>query len=102
MRIAAYRELAECQSEKELERLAISWADRFGKLPQSAVNLIDITRLRLIAAAKGIETIEIKGQRLMLQRNGDFIMLEGRRFPRLVSEKGDSKLAESLELLRAL
>ena len=102
LRVSAYRELAECMAEKELDQMERRWRDRFGRLPQPAANLVAIGRLRLIAANKGVNSIEIKGQRLMLQRGGDYIMLEGRRFPRLVSEKPDQKLRESLEMLRLL
>ena len=102
LRISAYRELAETLTVEDLEKLAASWADRFGKLPEPAANLVDVTRLRLIAGAQGVSSIEIKGQRLMLQRNGDYIMLEGRRFPRLKSVAPDEKLAESIALLLAL
>jgi transcription-repair coupling factor (superfamily II helicase) len=64
--------------------------------------LITVGRIRLVAAGKGVASVEIKGQRLMLQRGGDYIMLEGRRFPRLTSVEPKKKLHEALEMLRAL
>jgi len=102
LRVTAYRELAECQTEPVLQDLATRWADRFGRLPTEAANLIDISRLRLLAGAKGVQSIEIKGQRLMLQRNGDYIMLEGRRFPRLTKTQPADKLREAINLIRTL
>jgi transcription-repair coupling factor (superfamily II helicase) len=102
LRVTAYRELAECQSEASLMQLAERWADRFGRLPAEALNLVDVSRLRLLAGAKGVQSIEIKGQRLMLQRNGDYIMLEGRRFPRLTKATPQDKLGEAIELIRSL
>ena len=102
LRVSAYRELAECMVENEVTRMESRWRDRFGRLPEPAENLIAVGRLRLTAAGKGVSSVEIKGQRLMLQRGGDYIMLEGRRFPRLVSEKPKEKLLEALEMLRLL
>ena len=102
LRVTAYRELAECQKESDLIQLADRWADRFGRLPGEARNLVDVSRLRLLAGAKGVQSIEIKGQRLMLQRNGDYIMLEGRRFPRLTTTVPAEKLQEAVNLLRTL
>ncbi|MGE9270439.1 MAG: transcription-repair coupling factor [Verrucomicrobiales bacterium] len=102
LRVTAYRELAECQSEPDLNQLTERWADRFGRLPRETSNLVDVARLRLIAGTKSVQSIEIKGQRLMLQRNGDYIMLEGRRFPRLTSTSPAAKLDESIQLLRTL
>ena len=38
----------------------------------------------------------------MLHRGGDYILLEGRRFPRLSAESPQGKLAEAIEMLRVL
>nr|WP_226895697.1 transcription-repair coupling factor [Luteolibacter marinus] len=102
LRVSAYRELAECMTEKEITAMESRWRDRFGRLPGPAANLVTVGRLRLSAAGKGVSSVEIKGQRLMLQRGGDYIMLEGRRFPRLVSVEPAEKLLEALEMLRLL
>jgi transcription-repair coupling factor (superfamily II helicase) len=102
LRVSAYRELAESMVEKDLDQLETRWRDRFGRLPEPAANLIAVGRIRLVAANKGVSSVEIKGQRLMLHRGGDYIMLEGRRFPRLTSVTPADKLREALEMLRAL
>jgi transcription-repair coupling factor (superfamily II helicase) len=102
LRVSAYRELAESMSEKDLDQLEARWRDRFGRLPEPAANLIAVGRIRLVAANKGVSSVEIKGQRLMLHRGGDYIMLEGRRFPRLTCIDPADKLREALEMLRVL
>ena len=102
LRVSAYRELAESMVEKDLDQMEARWRDRFGRLPEPAENLITVGRIRLVAAGKGVASVELKGQRLMLQRGGDYIMLEGTRFPRLTSEKPNEKLHEALEMLRTL
>ncbi len=102
LRVSAYRELAESMTLKDLDAVETRWRDRFGRLPEAAENLIAVGRLRLLAAGKGVASVEIKGQRLMLQRGGDYIMLEGRRFPRLASTDPKEKLREAVEMLRVL
>jgi hypothetical protein len=37
----------------------------------------------------------------MLHRNGDYILLEGRRFPRLKTASPVGRLEEAMEMLRA-
>jgi transcription-repair coupling factor (superfamily II helicase) len=101
-RIAAYRELSEAGTEKAVDALAKSWRDRFGRLPEAAENLITIARIKALAAAERIASVEISGQRLMLHRGGDYILLEGRRFPRLTTASPSGKLAETLEMLRTV
>ncbi len=102
LRITAYRELSEAGTEKAVDALAKSWRDRFGRIPDAAANLLQIARIKALAAAENINSVEINGQRLMLYRNGDYILLEGRRFPRLKSETPTAKLTETIEMLRTV
>ncbi len=101
-RIAAYRELSEAGTEKAVDALEASWRDRFGRPPEAARNLVTIARIKALAAAERIASVEISGQRLMLHRGGDYILLEGRRFPRLRTESPAGKLAETVEMLRSV
>ncbi|GAA5127091.1 transcription-repair coupling factor [Luteolibacter yonseiensis] len=100
VRITAYREISEAGTERAINALEKSWRDRFGRIPEAAARLLEITRIKALAAAEGIASVEIQGQRLMLHRNGDYILLEGRRFPRLQSASPQGKLAEAVTLLQ--
>ena len=101
VRITAYREISEAGTENALTALEKSWRDRFGRIPDAAARLIQIARIKALAAAEGISSVEIQGQRLMLHRNGDYILLEGRRFPRLKSASPQGKLEEAATLLQS-
>jgi transcription-repair coupling factor (superfamily II helicase) len=100
VRITAYREISEAGTLKAIDALEASWRDRFGRIPEAAARLLEITRIKALAAAEGIASVEISGQRLMLHRNGDYILLEGRRFPRLQSACPRGKLSEAVTLLQ--
>ena len=100
LRITAYRELSEAGTLKAIDALEKSWRDRFGRIPEAAARLLEITRIKALAASEGIASVEIQGQRLMLHRNGDYILLEGRRFPRLQSGSPQGKLSEAITLLQ--
>jgi len=100
VRITAYREISEAGTLKAIDALEASWRDRFGRIPEAAARLLEITRIKALAAAEGIASVEISGQRLMLHRNGDYILLEGRRFPRLQSATPQGKLTEAGTLLQ--
>ena len=100
LRITAYRELSEAGTEKAVAALETSWRDRFGRIPESAANLLQTARIKALAATENISSVEISGQRLMLHRNGDYILLEGRRFPRLKAASPQGKLKEAIEMLR--
>ncbi len=100
LRIATYRELAQATSVPAVRALEASWRDRFGHLPEPVVRLLQIAEIKALAAAIGIASVEIQGQRLMLHRNGNYILLEGRRFPRLQSATSTGKLPEAISLLK--
>jgi transcription-repair coupling factor (superfamily II helicase) len=102
LRISAYRELSEAGSEQAVDALEKSWRDRFGRLPDAAANLLHIARIKALAARENINSVEISGQRLMLHRNGDYILLEGRRFPRLKATEPAAKFTETIAMLRVL
>ncbi len=102
LRITAYRMVGEIMTRKELEELEAQWRDQFGeKLPHAVQNLLTCASIRLAAAHAGISDVEIKDRKLMLSRNGKFVMIQG-KFPRLTSREGYKQLAEALAMLRTL
>ena len=102
LRITAYRQLGEVMTRKELDELEAQWRDQFGdKLPNPVMNLLACAGLRLAASHAGITDIEIKDRKLMLSRNGKFVMIQG-KFPRLTEKAGYKQLAETLTMLRSL
>jgi transcription-repair coupling factor (superfamily II helicase) len=101
IRIEAHRVLASAPDAATLESIAVSWRDRFGPLPREVDNLLVMERIRRAASAKGITKVETRGERLMLTRRGDYLLI-GHRFPRLTASKPASKLSEVLRFLEAL
>ncbi len=102
MRITAYRQLGEVMTRKELDELETQWRDQFGdKLPYPVQNLLACASLRLAAAHAGISDVELKDRKLMLTRNGSFVMING-KFPRLTERAGFKQLAEALSMVRSL
>ena len=101
MRIQAYRRVAEITTAEQLQRLQKDWRDRFGKFPVAVENLFVLTEIKLAAAKSGVTRVEVKENKLMLTRGGDFILVSG-KFPRLVAPGIEQHLAEILELTRKL
>jgi transcription-repair coupling factor (superfamily II helicase) len=100
LRIHAYRELAEANTPKAIDTLEKNWIDRHGRLPEPVKHLLTIASIKAEAASNKISSVEISGQRLMLQRNGSPILMDGSRYPRLAKTKPAEKLQEALEMLR--
>jgi transcription-repair coupling factor (superfamily II helicase) len=100
-RIQAYRRLAEVATQEALDALRATWRDRYGPLPQAVENLLMLTEIKLSAAARKVSIVEVKGDRVMLTRNGDFIQIGG-KFPRVSVSDPNGRLGEVLRLVRAL
>ncbi|MDD2709384.1 MAG: transcription-repair coupling factor [Verrucomicrobiae bacterium] len=100
-RIDAYRKLAETADEAQLTALVNEWRDRFGRLPAPVERLHQLGRIRLAAAAAGVQAVEVEEGKLLLQRGGGLITVGG-RLPRLSSENVDARLMEILRLIRSL
>ena len=59
--------------------------DRFGPLPPPVELLLLVAELKILAGEKSVTAIEVKDDKLMLTRHGDFITLGG-KFPRLTKK----------------
>jgi transcription-repair coupling factor (superfamily II helicase) len=57
-RLSLYKKLAGCKDERAVNELQIELIDRFGLLPQSAKNLLDMAMLKIKAKQIGISKIE--------------------------------------------
>jgi transcription-repair coupling factor (superfamily II helicase) len=65
-KIAVYQQLANARSETDVDETVASVTDRFGKLPLPLQNLVEITRLRVLALRKGVTRVIIDETRLTL------------------------------------
>ena len=68
---------------------------------RAAANLVLLGELRLSAAARKISTVEVKdGHKVMLTKNGDFVLLGG-KFPRATKRHAGERLNEVLGMVRS-
>jgi transcription-repair coupling factor (superfamily II helicase) len=100
-RIEIYRKLAQAENRAALAALQKEVRDRFGPLPPPAEMLLLLGEVKLLAGERGLTIIEVKDDKLMLTRNGDFVQLGG-KFPRLTKKTPDAKLKEIRRLLLAI
>jgi len=100
-RIEIYRKLAQAADKPALEALQRELRDRFGPLPSTVELLLQVAELKILAGEKALTAIEVKDDKLMLTRHGDFITLGG-KFPRLTKKNARARLKEIKKLLLAI
>jgi transcription-repair coupling factor (superfamily II helicase) len=100
-RIEIYRKLAQANEKSALESLQKELRDRFGPLPAAVELLLQVAELKILAGEKFVTNIEVKEDKLMLTRQGDFITLGG-KFPRLTKKDAKARLKEIKKLLLAI
>jgi transcription-repair coupling factor (superfamily II helicase) len=66
LRLVLYRKVASAKSRDEIEGVRDEMEDRFGRLPLSAVRLLDAARLRLLAEKLHVLQIDYKGSEALL------------------------------------
>ncbi len=101
LRMNAYTQLAKACTPDEVDDLERQWRDRFGPLPHELRHLLLVHKIKILASSHHITQVEISGQKLMLTRNNDYILVD-KRFPRLTKTRPADKLAEALSMLRTL
>jgi transcription-repair coupling factor (superfamily II helicase) len=99
LRVNVYRRLAGLTAVAELQALREELADRWGPVPPALDRLLRISSCRLCAHACGIREVEVRENKLMLKRNGEWIMPD-KRFPRLTATGACEKLDEIEQLMR--
>jgi transcription-repair coupling factor (superfamily II helicase) len=60
-----------------------------------------VAELKILASERGVTALEVKEDRLMLTRSGDYVQIGG-RFPRLTRKSAAARLKEIRSLLLAL
>lgn len=70
-RLRLYRELDSIVDQKRLEEFESRLVDRFGRLPDAARQLLDVVRLRWVAAELGIERVKVKNGLMIVSFVGD-------------------------------
>jgi transcription-repair coupling factor (superfamily II helicase) len=66
-RLILYKRLANCQDPEQLTLLREELVDRFGKLPDAALVLVEVHRLRLLAQTIGLTKIDATSEQITLQ-----------------------------------
>ena len=99
IRIAAYRQISELSTIKELRALKQEWHDRFGKIPDAVRNLFLCTELKIRASLKSINSIAIEDSKFMMKRNNEFILIEG-KFPRIKAKGHEDRLKKAVDLMK--
>ena len=64
-RMLLYRELDNLETEESLVQFEAGLIDRFGKLPQESIELIEVVRLRWVAIRLGMEKIILKNKKMI-------------------------------------
>ena len=73
LRLDAYRRVRALNSEEELADFAAELRDRYGKLPKCAETLLEVVRLRILAAQAGYEHFTVVDGRVTLNNPGGTI-----------------------------
>jgi transcription-repair coupling factor (superfamily II helicase) len=93
LRIEMYRKLAGATDARMLEELRNELRDRFGPPPGPVELALKVAGLKMAAASRGVTVIETKEDKLMLQRNNQYVMAGG-KFPRLKRKGPEARLNE--------
>jgi len=101
LRIEAYRKLASLSESADVKSLRAELRDRYGRLPHAVKLLLAAAELKIAAAAANVDSIETRGDKIMLASRGQLYQIEG-RFPRLSQSRPESKLTEIRKLLEQI
>ena len=98
LRVEIYRRLAGLATQPDVDDMQAELTDRFGRMPRAVDNLLLLARIKIAANTLNIRDVEVRNQKIMLTRNGQYLM-RGTRFPRLYQKSAPDRLTELLHIL---
>ena len=101
LRLALYQRIAALATPEEVAALEEECRDRFGRCPPALDRLFRIARIRILAQAVGIESVESQGDRLIFMARG-FPWMPGGRYPRLTESDPTRRLQEIFDRIGEL
>ena len=99
LRVEIYRRIAGLGSPDDVRALEEELQDRFGRMPRPVSNLLMLARIRIAANRLDIREVDVREQKIMLTRNGNYLM-RGAKFPRLYQKSAPERLEELLHILQ--
>ncbi|MGR3951535.1 MAG: transcription-repair coupling factor [Chlamydia sp.] len=83
LRIEIYQRLGDVENELQIVELEKEIRDRFGRIPKEAEWLMAVSKIRVLAAIKGMTLVKIEGLNLTLERKeGKELKLYQKRVPK--------------------
>ncbi|MCU0856998.1 MAG: transcription-repair coupling factor [Pontiellaceae bacterium] len=101
LRVKLYGNISSLATETDVRELQKELTDRFGKLPAAVKNLFEIARIRIAAAQAGVQSVRANEDRIILMRNGEPLMPDG-RYPRFKTLAAAARFKEILALLKTI
>ncbi|MGD9581436.1 MAG: transcription-repair coupling factor, partial [Vampirovibrionia bacterium] len=98
LKIIEYKRLAAVESQRELDLIVDEWKDRFGSIPDEVMNLVIVTRIRLLASEIGFNLIREEKDFVRIFTNYDFKtwkLLTSKIQPHLVNRTKWIKMPDS-------
>jgi transcription-repair coupling factor (superfamily II helicase) len=90
-RLTLYRNVAAARREEEIDRVLSEATDRYGRPPDSVLNLADYGRIRVMADELGIESIDREGRAVVIKFRPQ-AKLDPARLVTLVRKRADLAL----------
>jgi transcription-repair coupling factor (superfamily II helicase) len=90
-RLAAYRRLASARSIGEVDSLITEFTDRYGRIPETMLNLAEYARIRALSDRLSIDNLEREGNSIVFKFRPD-AKLEPTWLLKLVETRGDLTL----------
>ena len=101
-RLLCYRRLSRFVDVAQVDDFLNEARDRFGAVPPAVINLLKVTKLKIIGGKKGIHTIAVRGQRVIIETKNGLYQAAGRTLPRLKSIEMGKRLDELIGLVTAI
>jgi len=98
-RLILYKRLAVLQEEGEVERVKGELEDRFGPVPQSFLNLLEVIRLKIWLSKFSVKRFELRDKRAVLAFAPEGALSAGKMVRLIEQGGGKYRLTQDMRLI---
>lgn len=108
LRLVLYKQISSCESDSDVDTLMDEWADRFGKIPESVLNLSELIKIRILCKHLLINSLKQSGETLLVSFHPEHqidtlaLMAMVQKKPRTYSLTKDGRLSVKLSQEKSL
>lgn len=100
-RLSFYKRLGNINKAKEIKTITEELKDRYGDIPDLVENFLALSKIRLLMAKSGYQSLQVKNKKVSITTKFSFYKING-KVPKLSNETPKKQLKELIKIVKSI